>query len=231
MRVLVTRPEADAQRTIAALAARGHDGVPAPLTRIDALHPDMPTDGVEALLATSARAFETLGDVPADVLALPVYCVGARTADAARARGFHVEDPPSPDVEALDARLAGLKQGRFLYLAARHRKPILEQSLVAHGHRVDAVVVYAASPVASMPPQSRAALAGDRVDAVLHYSRRHAAIFWEVAETEGLGAKAATLLHVCISEDVAAIVRPVAQQVRIAATPDEDALLDALDAP
>ena len=85
VRIAVTRPEGAAAGFAAELAVRGHEAVLAPLLEIHSLGADLPELGrFQALLATSANAFV---DCRPDSLAggLPVYAVGAATAEAAQA--------------------------------------------------------------------------------------------------------------------------------------------------
>ena len=107
MRLLVTRPERDAQRTAAALSARGHQVRIAPLLRIEAIPgADIGSAPWQAVLMTSANAARAIALHPklGELRALPVLAVGRRTAEAARAAGF--ADVISADTGAGDlARL------------------------------------------------------------------------------------------------------------------------------
>ncbi len=232
MRVLVTRPSADSTRTAALLEARGHASVISPVTAIVAR--PFPaeiatTPGLSASLATSAHAFEGAAHWAEAIRALPVYCVGWRTAEAATAAGFGVREPAEPDAAALANRLAAEPTGQFLYLAGADRKPHLERALAAQGHHVALAVTYEAVAVASLPPIAKEALASGGLDAVLHYSRRHADLFKALTEAAGLGLMAAQLAHICLSMDVAEPLQWVYPNLRIAEQPDEQALMAALE--
>ena len=92
MRLLVTRPQADAERTAAALRARGHDVVVAPLLRIEPL-PDAEIGAGPwaAILVTSANAARAIARHRASrriARRLPVFAVGDRSAQAMRDGGF-----------------------------------------------------------------------------------------------------------------------------------------------
>ena len=89
MRLLLTRPEPDAQRTAAALRAQGHDVIIAPLLRIEpAADAEIGAGPWAAVLITSANAAHavTAHARVAPLRALPVFAVGRRSADA-MARG------------------------------------------------------------------------------------------------------------------------------------------------
>src|SRR5260370_36339217 len=89
MRLLVTRPQDEGERTAAALRARGHDAVLAPLLRIEAVAADIGPGPFAAVLTTSANAARATGRHPRIGAAsrLPPFTGGQRRAAAARAAG------------------------------------------------------------------------------------------------------------------------------------------------
>ena len=90
-RMLVTRPEPDAQSTLARLQALDIEGVTAPLMERITLDVSLPpADGFAAVVLTSANAVRTLVDrnVVEQYAHLPVLAVGDRTARDAEAAGF-----------------------------------------------------------------------------------------------------------------------------------------------
>ena len=228
MRVLVTRPEPEASRTALALDDRGHEAIRAPLTRIVPLRPEIEPGEARALIVTSVRAFLELDTTP--LKHLPLYAVGNRTADIAHRLGLRLAAPAAADASELADLLAELAPTNLLYLAGRDRKPLLEARLHAAGHIVTTVETYAAEAADHLPEPARAALGDNRLDAVLHHSRRHAELFRDLAAAAGLSDAAARLRHVCLSADVASALEGLAP-TRIAATPNEAALFEALDAP
>ena len=91
MRILVTRPEPDGERTAQKLRARGCDVVLGPVLRIKHLEEaDLGAGPWDAVAMTSANAAHALGRHARrlEVMRLPVLTVGRRTAGAARAIGF-----------------------------------------------------------------------------------------------------------------------------------------------
>src|SRR5581483_8187218 len=85
MRILVTRPSPDGERTAAGLRARGHDVVLAPLLTVERL-PDAPLGPGPwaAVLLTSANAARAVAvHLRRDeLLPLPVLAVGRHSAEA-----------------------------------------------------------------------------------------------------------------------------------------------------
>src|SRR5262245_62051549 len=87
VRVLVTRPEADGERTAAKLIARGCEVVLAPLMRVELLdRADLGRGPWAAIAMTSANAAHAIARHPRrrELMPLPVFAVGRRTAQAAQ---------------------------------------------------------------------------------------------------------------------------------------------------
>lgn len=232
MRLLVTRPEPDAARTAAALRARGHEVVVAPLMRIETIPADLDAGPWSAVLITSASAARAVAAHPRrqDLLALPVFAVGRRTAEAARTAGFAEVTSADGDVNAL-ARLVAMRvpasSAPLLYLAGAERAGDLAGDLRQCGFEVQTVVVYRAVAAASLPEPVRQALEENRLDGVLHFSRRSADVYLNVVSAAGLLDKALIPLHYCLSAQVAAALKKAgAADVRVAARADEAALID-----
>src|ERR1700720_3689243 len=126
MRLLVTRPEPDAERTAAALRARGHIVLIAPLLRLEPVaHAEIGPGPFMALLRTSANAAPAIArhERFAQLRALPVFAVGDRSAEAMRAVGFADVTSANGDVGDLAGLVAErLKRGAsLLYLAGVDR--------------------------------------------------------------------------------------------------------------
>jgi uroporphyrinogen-III synthase len=235
MRVLVTRPEPDASRTAANLRRLGHEAVVDPLLAIEPLAaikiPAGPFAGVGVTSATAMRAATaasaaTLLD---PVRALPLYAVGAHTAEAAREAGF--KNVRHADGDA--AALAGLivrelpAASRVLHLAGEDRAQDLGRLLAPHGIEVAVLELYRMRPAEKLGASAAALASG--LDAVLHFSPRSAATFVALAEREGLGAAARRPRHLCLSQAVAASLAPLGVTPEIAAAPNEAALLALLN--
>ena len=89
---------------------------------------------------------------------------------------------------------------------------------------------YRMAPVPSLPRDVCDAFVAHGIEAVLHYSRRSARAFLDAARSGGVEISALALPECCISATVAAVLRDAgATQVTAAASPDENALFEALD--
>ena len=231
MRLLLTRPEADAARTASLLRAHGHEVIVAPLLRIETLwDADLGTGPWAAILVTSANAVRSIAVHRRrdELRSVPVLTVGPRTAQALRAAGFTDVSSADGDVNDLAALVASRikPQASLLYLAGEERSGDLAGDLRARNFTVQSVIVYHAVVAENLPNQAAAALASG-IDGVLHFSRRSAEAYVDAARGSGLLADALkTPVHYCLSARVA---EPLAQagapDIRIASRPEEAALL------
>lgn len=226
MRLLVTRPEPDNERTATALRARGHEVLLAPLLRIESVaDAGLGAPPFAAILITSANGVRALAGHPrhGELMALPVLAVGRSSADAARDVGF--ADVTSADGDASDlARLAAQRfagsRSPLLYLAGEDRSG----DLAVPGVTVRTVVVYRAAQAGRFPPAVRAALEQGRVDGVLHFSRRSVENYVECGRF--FAEPSLSPVHYCLSARAAEPLRLAgATRITVAAQPDEASLL------
>jgi uroporphyrinogen-III synthase len=229
VRLLVTRPEEGGARSAETLRARGHEVLLAPLLRIEAIaDADLGAAPFAAILLSSANAARAIAAHPRmrELDALPVLAVGARSAGSARAAGFvnvHSAEGNAQDLaHAAAARFAG-SRAPLLYLAGEDRARDLAGDL--GGLIVHTVAVYRAIKATSLPSSVQAALDASQLDGVLHFSLRSAEAYVACAQAAGLLDKALKPLHFCLSARVA-VPLVLAANIRIAARPDEAALLD-----
>jgi uroporphyrinogen-III synthase len=230
VRLLVTRPEPDAERTGAALRARGHDVLLAPLLRVEAIACDLGEAAYGAVVMTSANAARAVAAHPsrAVLAALPAFTVGRRTAEAARAAGFadvRSADGDKADLAALIRAEYEAVRGPLLYLAGEDRAGELDLS--ASGVAVVTTVIYRAVAAERFPDAVADALAASAIDGVLHFSRRSAQAYLACGRRADLLAGALAPLQLCLS---AAVAEPLAAAgaalIRIAPHPDEAAMLE-----
>ena len=233
MRLLVTRPEPEGEETAAHLRAQGHEVLVAPLLRIEAATDAGlgvgPWSGIIMTSRNAARAIE-LHPRCRELLGLPVFTVGRRTAASARAVGF--SEVLSADGDADDlvrlivARHAAIG-GPLLYLAGADRAADVAGDIRQCGLLADTVVIYRAVGADEFPASVRAALAEGNLDGVLHLSRRSADIYLACARNAGLLDRALLPAHYCLSAQVAEpLIAAGVRRVAIATRPDEAALVD-----
>jgi uroporphyrinogen-III synthase len=181
VRLLLTRPHEDGERTAATLRARGHAVVVAPLLHIEALAAaDLGPGPFAAVLTTSVNAARAVARHARidELRGLPLYTVGQRSAEAARAAGFAAVHSAGGDVHALVALVARTLAGAtspLLYLAGEDRIADLTADLGRRGLTVRTAVVYRAAVADHYLPAAAQAIAAGDLDGVLHYSRRRLA--------------------------------------------------------
>jgi uroporphyrinogen-III synthase len=234
VRLLVTRPQEDGERTAANLRARGHVVVLAPSLWIEPVAAEFGSGPFAAVLTTSAnaaRAIAAHGRI-GDLRGVPLYTVGSRSAEAARAAGFTTvrsANGDAHDLIGIVAREMAGARGPLLYLAGEDRSVDLAEALRRHGLTVRTAVVYRAVAAERLSRDAEQAIAAGELDGVLHYSARGAETFVRCADATGLRVRALALTHFCLSAQVAAALSAAgAAHVRIAPRPEEEALLELL---
>jgi len=231
VRLLLTRPKADAERTAAALCSRGHDVVIAPLLAIELLSDaDLGAGPWAAILVTSANAVRAIAKHRRrdELRGVAAFTVGQHTAQAMRDAGFTAVVPADGNVTDLAKLVAArLKpQQHLLYLAGEERSGDLSGLLRAQNFAVHPALVYRAVVAATLPADAAAAVKAG-IDGVLHFSRRSAEAYVNAARNGGLDdAGLAKPVHFCLS---ARVTEPLAAagaaNIRIAERPDEAALI------
>lgn len=231
MRLLVTRPDPQSEQTVAALRALGHDVLAAPLLRIEPRDVDFGGARWTAIAVTSTNAIHAIAthERLAEIAALPVFAVGHRTAQAARDAGF--ADVASADGDAIDLVALITRHvpagSALLYLAGEDRACDLAVALAPGNISVQTRVVYRAVPEATLPDAARSRLRTGTIDGVLHFSRRSAQAFVAAARDSDGWDNSLKCHHFCISAKSAEPLAQVgARHIRVAATPDEAAVLD-----
>jgi uroporphyrinogen-III synthase len=239
MAVLVTRPHPDGKATAEALRARGFEVLLAPMLRFE---PVAFVDDAEvnygAVVATSANALRAIEPqlAASRLFKLPLFAVGEHTASAARQAGFDKVIAANSDAAGLrdlvleSVRAKVLKKAAvLLYLAGADLARDLAGELGERGFSVVTQTTYRMIPVTSLPGEVRDAFAANEIEAVLHYSRRSVRAFLDAVRADGVEISALAIPHCCISATVASVLREAgATQLLVAASPDENAVFEAL---
>ncbi|WP_127901309.1 uroporphyrinogen-III synthase [Solirhodobacter olei] len=220
--LLLTRPEAASRRFAEAARARfGAAVVPliAPLIEITFADTRPDLAGIRGLVFTSENGVAAYLRLEQGRI-LPAWCVGPRTAEAARAGGLRAH-AAGGDVAALAEMLAreGVT-GPLLHSHGAHRAGDLEGRLAAAGIALRSHPAYAQEARAPSA-EALAALAGQTPVIAPVFSPRSARLF-----RAAFPAPDAPLRLVALSPAVAEALGP--GPVRVAARPDAGAMLDAL---
>ena len=180
-RILVTRPQPDADRTADHLRALDIEPVIAPMLEFRLVKTlRFEPARYRAIAITSANAIRALSaSGQSDALAhLPVFAVGDHSAAAASAAGFETVASASGTLADLAHMIADAPpEGEILYLAAHHQSGDLAGLLAPHGIMTDTQVVYEMVGVEGLPHPAASLLAEGAINGAVFYSRRTAEQF------------------------------------------------------
>jgi uroporphyrinogen-III synthase len=233
MRVLVTRAPDEAQRTAQELAARGHVPLLAPLSDVRALAgPEPALDGVQAIMATSSNGVRAFA-ARCRRRDIPIYCVGASTAAAAREAGFHQTKNVDGDAMTLTAEVRkslDARAGALLHATGTNVAPQLRQNLEEAGFEVRTCALYEIVPRAGLTAEIVAVFRRGEIDAVLVLSPASGRTFVENLKRAVLESKCTHMTACCISAAAAEKIGSIAfGEIRIAEKPDLASVLALLD--
>lgn len=225
--VLITRPEPGASETAARVAALGFQPVVAPLLAISPLPTPLPPSGeVQAILVTSSNAIQAL---PASHRHLPLFAVGEASAQRARAAGFeHVAsaDGDAAALAALVARTVTARGGPLLLATGRRQGNALAVDLRRRGFAVVRRVIYAAEPAPVLPAAASTALGAGTVRAAMFFSAETARTCVHLLQGTPLHEAVHTVDALAIGKPAAVALEALSwRRVRVAARPDQDAML------
>src|SRR5215510_3981552 len=175
MRIVVTRPRVDGERTATALRARGHEVLVTPLMRTEPIAANL-GGAWSGVIVTSTNAANAIRDNSScnTLMRLPLFAVGRRSAEAARESGFkHVlsADGDVRDLLEVVRTRRPVQNAPLLYLAGEDRAADLIRALSVYGIAAEMRVVYRAVPL-PFPLALKDALETGTIDAVMHFSRR-----------------------------------------------------------
>ena len=215
--LLLTRPEADSRRFAARVAALAGSArvVVSPLLEIAAMGPPAPPGGVPVF--TSAAAVPLAGPGGG----ARAWCVGPRTAEAARAAGWAPREGGGDAGALVAAMLASGDPGPFVHLRGAHARGCVAERLRAGGRAAAERVVYDQRAVPLSPEALEALGGGGRVVAPL-FSPRSAALL-----VAGAGNPGAPPRVVAMSVAVAEVARAAGWPARVAARADAGAMAEA----
>ncbi|MFB2594321.1 uroporphyrinogen-III synthase [Paracoccus sp. p4-l81] len=227
--ILLTRPAPAAARFAALLAQGPAAACPvlaSPLMRIELLTP--PADQIAAARAADQVIFSSENGVAGLAALMPsggrrAWCVGDRTAQAARAAGYDAvaAQGDAPSLRALIG--AAAPRGRLVHARGRHIVAPLADQLTAGGLPCDQITVYDQVDL-PLSGAARDLLAGAVPVLVALFSPRSARLFAAAA-----GGARAPLWVAAISAAVGQAAAPLAPaRLAIAARPDADAMAAAI---
>ena len=232
MRLLVTRPDPDAEALAERLRGLGHEVLVAPmLTVVPREEQAIDLAGVQVICFTSRNAVRIFADQSPE-RAIPVYVVGPGTAEEARAKGFLAVREGGGDgralVEAVRDALSPLA-GAVLHARGAAVAYDVAGALRKAGFTVREQVLYETLPVPALAPEVRQAWAEGRIDGVLLFSPRSAKTFATLLMDADLAGGAKQVIAYCLSDAVRSGADLPWQAVRVAERPDVPAMIELLE--
>ncbi len=205
MKVLITRPQPDAEIFAQDCRDAGLDPVVAPLMSVT------PGDDWEAPADAAALAFTSANGVrvfasASRVRNLTAFCVGEATADAARAAGFSTIHAADGDVVSLAdtiARHGGTISGQIVHIAGARIAGDLLALLTQRGLTARRIVAYETHEAENLPDAAGLAIGSGRALAVTLFSPRTADLFLKLVEAANLTEALSRCRAVCLSRAVA----------------------------
>ena len=222
--ILLTRPLAQSQR----FADQIGGALISPLMRPEFLSPMLPSGDFTAIVLTSETGAEAAGRISAAGIALPkrAFCVGNRTAEAARAARFDTSSAAGSVDDLLAYILAAAPVGRLLLLRGQDSVGDLEQRLISAGIETVSQIIYR-QIAQSLTDGARAVLQDPRPVILPIFSPRSARLL--AAELRRVAAKAPIWLA-ALSPAVAEAFDFPTVYTEIATRPDSAAMLQAVQA-
>jgi uroporphyrinogen-III synthase len=233
MRLLITRPEEDAQPLARALKKRGHETIIEALMIINNVAaPNLKISGVQALLITSANGIRAFARVNVE-RNIQVCAVGDASARTACNLGFKKVRSAAGDVETLATMVKNNldpADGALLHIAGSYHAGDLAKLLTGCGFKTKRTVLYEAQEVRKLSPSTRRALKKQIIDGILFFSPRTAELFCRLINESTLIKQYNSLTAYCLSTAVANAASELPwASIIVAKNPDTQSLLDAIE--
>lgn len=236
MRVLVTRPEPDGMKLKGLLEARGHEAEVEPLMRVEFLGVQAGDfESATALIATSRNSLRALQGQPVlrEARRLTVYAVGAGTAEEARRLGFATIVKGPGTVAGLLPIITSMlepSEEMLLHLRGETVSVDVAAELDAFGFRVGEATVYRMAAATALSETVREQIGDGEIEGVMLMSGQTAAIYTRLIQKHRLQLAARQLVHFCLSQGVAARLKPLADvPIELADAPTIEEMLALVD--
>ncbi len=234
--VVITRPLEDAAALAATLAAQGIHSLIEPMLTIEPLQENQAaleaalSRHPQAILATSRHAVSILARMT-DNRHIPVLAVGTATAHHATSLGFTAHAAGGTANALMDYVLCHCTPecGSLLYVRGDHISTDIANALTQKQCVVDSVIIYRATPAQHFSETLHHAFRDGKIDAVLFFSQRTAATYYNLATQDNLRDLHSTATALCISKDVADTLRDLPwKAIHIAQKPETESLIEML---
>lgn len=229
-KILVTRPQPDADDTAGRLNALDLDPVIAPLLEMHPLDPSLPeAKSLAAMVLTSANALRALDqrDQLTSYTHLPVFTVGDRTAAEAALFGFdNITSANGSFTDLVTLLNEQVFDAPLFYPTTTTGFGDLGDALAVSGAKVLTTRSYEMRPIVELPANIITMLNSGEISAVSLYSRRTAESFCALARNRLDKQAYSALTALCLSENVAApMIANHFTRIALADYPSEEAMM------
>jgi len=235
MRVLITRPAADATELAAALRTHGHEVLFDPLLTTSeepgsaaALERSLP--GVQAVVFTSPNGVRAFA-AASRRRNIPVIALGDASMAAARAAHFGEIESVDGDAEALTSLVVGRLNplgGALLVVTGAEVGRDLARVLGAAGFSVRRVALYRAEPAQAFSSKVVAGFKSGTIDAAVFFSPGTATVFARLIAASGFAGACEGMTAVVTSPAVGAALKSISfDNLVVARAPTQGAILEA----
>jgi uroporphyrinogen-III synthase len=233
MRLLVTRPDADAKLLRTRLEALSHEVLIAPLLALSFDGADeIDLTDVQVLIATSRNGIKGLAAQPRALelaKSRPLFAVGPGTAKQARTEGLGVIITGAGTARDLVPQIVTNFEpadGLLLQLAGDTLAYEIEHDLGTHGFRLVQPIVYRMQAATSLPYAIIEQLGLGDIDGVLLLSPRTADVYVQLIMKYKLVTATMGVTYYCLSPAIAARLKPLgAVRAEVASAPTLEDLL------
>lgn len=213
MRVLITRPQPDADELAARIASMGHTAFIEPLLNIVFEQgPELDLRQTQALIFTSANGVRATAKRTHDRKILTI-AVGPVTAAQARAEGFqNIEQSAGEGVDGLVAFIRtnhDPEMGRLLHVTGSDVAGDLVGNLSQIGFNTETRKLYDALPIETLSQELRIELKMGMIAASLFFSPRTSALFSSLVQKAGLNNTCGIIAAITLSPNVAKSLEPL----------------------
>ncbi len=230
--ILLTRPQAESEHLSLRLRRLGFSTLVMPMMRIEATHVLPPVAVCESVIFTSANGVKTLATQTHDfLLELDCYCVGRRTAAAARQLGFKKVSFTESDSSALAWLITqqSPKGTKFWHITGKHTARDAFSDLRTEGYAIETWPIYEAVAADTLNEEVVAAIRDHSIYAAIFYSSRTASIMIELAVRQHLVSDLREIHAIGLSQPVADMLNSVNwRRVVSASAPNKNAVIQSL---
>jgi uroporphyrinogen-III synthase len=225
--IIITRAAEDAKQTAVDVATLGFAVMSDPMLTIQPIECSQVISRHAAIIVTSRNALPWLEQQHC-FYDVPLFIVGAQTAERFKAAGFTniaAVVPQSADLPDVIQGAMSPSAGRVLHVTSEDAHTDFYEALLDTGYGIEQIYVYKAVAATALHADTIRALQEKRISAIMFYSARTARIFQTLIAEESLR----DVTAFCLSDAVAhALNQSQWKAVCIAKAPTHNAMMDCL---